>query len=103
MKKDLRSKAFGAKEFNGKSEQEVLKDIDKDKMNDVKKFYSQYAGKDEKELKSTLFDMAKKGREDGSLSDKEIDAMAQKLSPMLDSKKREKLNSLIAMMKNNQY
>lgn len=99
MKKDLRSGLHK----DMKEAEEIYKNMDKDKIKDVKKIYSEYAGKDEGELKQTLFDMAKKGREDGSLNDEQIDSMAKKIAPMLDSEKRAKLNSLISMLKNNQY
>lgn len=103
MKKDLRS-GFRSNVFKDEDKaKEIYKDLDQDKVRDVKKIYKEYAGKDEGELKERLFEMAKQGREDGSLNDDAIDNMAKRIAPMLDGEKREKLNSLIAMMKNNQY
>lgn len=94
MKKDLRSSM--------KKDKDIYREFDKDKVDDVKKIYNQYAGKDESELRQKLFEMAKQGREDGSLNDEVIDNMAKRIAPMLDGEKRQKLNSFIAMMKNNQ-
>lgn len=94
MKKDLRSKVF--------KEKDLYKDFDKDKVDDVKRIYNHYASKDEGELKTKLMEMTRKGQAEGSLSNEQIDSMAKKIAPMLDSEKRQKLNSLIAMMKNNQ-
>lgn len=94
MKKDLRSKAFKGKD--------IYEGVDKDKVDDMKKLYNKYASKDEGELKAKLMEMTRQGRADGSLSNEQIDMMAKKIAPMLDGDKRQKLNSLIAMMKNNQ-
>lgn len=97
MKKDLRANLGVSK----KPEEELYKDVDKGKVEDVKKLYSQYAGKDEGELKQKLMEMAKQGKEDGSLNDESIDNMAKKIAPMLDKEKQQKLNSLLSMLKNN--
>lgn len=99
MKKDLRANLGVSK----KPEEELYRDVDKERIEDVKKVYSQYAGKDEGELKQKLFEMAKQGKEDGSLNDESIDNMAKKIAPMLDKEKQQKLNSLLSMLKNNQY
>lgn len=95
MKKDLRSKVVN----DPNKAKEVYKDIDQDKVKDVKKIYKEYAGKDEGELKQKLFEMAQKGKEDGSLNDDSIDQMAKRIAPMLDKDKQQKLNSLISMLK----
>ena len=92
MKKDLRSNMFGGNK-------NVFKGMDDSKVEDAKRLYNRYAGKDENELKSTLLNMVQQGRDDGTLNNGEIDAMASKIAPMLDGKKREKLNSIIAMLK----
>lgn len=97
MKKDLRANLGVSK----KPEEELYKDVDKGQVEDVKKIYSQYAGKDESELKQKLLEMAKQGKEDGSLNDESIDNMAKKIAPMLDKEKQQKLNSLLSMLKNN--
>lgn len=97
MKKDLRANLGVSK----KPEEELYKDVDKGQVEDVKKLYSQYAGKDEGELKQKLLEMAKQGKEDGSLNDESIDNMAKKIAPMLDKEKQQKLNSLLSMLKNN--
>lgn len=97
MKKDLRANLGVSK----KPEEDLYKDVDKGQVEDVKKLYSQYAGKDEGELKQKLMEMAKQGKEDGSLNDESIDNMAKKIAPMLDKEKQQKLNSLLSMLKNN--
>lgn len=97
MKKDLRANLGVSK----KPAEELYKDVDKGQVEDVKKLYSQYAGKDEGELKQKLLEMAKQGKEDGSLNDESIDNMAKKIAPMLDKEKQQKLNSLLSMLKNN--
>lgn len=97
MKKNLRSNVFKDKE----TADEVYKNLDQEKVKDVKKLYKEYAGKDESELKQKLFEMTRQGKEDGSLTDDAIDQMAKKIAPMLDGEKRSKLNSIVSMLKNN--
>ncbi len=97
MKKNLRSNVFKDKE----TADEVYKNLDQEKVKDVKKLYNEYAGKDESELKQKLFEMTRQGKEDGSLTDDAIDQMAKKIAPMLDGEKRSKLNSIVSMLKNN--
>lgn len=66
----------------------------------VSDFLMQYNGKSEAELMDTIMKTATEYRRAGRLSDADIDGFYQMLSPMLDKKKREKLDEVVRALKN---
>ena len=69
-------------------------------MNLLNAFASRYEGASENDLISAIMLEAEKGRKNGTLTDKDIDAFAATISPMLNSAQREKLNSVVKKLKN---
>ena len=65
----------------------------------VADFLSAYDGKSEAELMDTIMKTATEYRKSGKLSDAEIDSFKSMLSPMLDRKKRAKLDEIIKAIK----
>ena len=59
----------------------------------------EFDGKDQNELLKAIFDEAKKGKQNGTLSNADIDNFAAMLSPVLDDKKRKILNKIVADLK----
>ena len=58
-----------------------------------------YNGKNENEILDAILKEAKKGRENGTLTNQDIDRFATMLSPFLDSKQREKLKEVCLKLK----
>ncbi|HPD02883.1 MAG TPA: hypothetical protein P5161_05495 [Eubacteriales bacterium] len=75
------------KEQSGPSEADILKKI------------QSYQGKSEDELFSELKSRVAKGKADGSFKDKELDDFMEKVSPMLTPEQRERLKSIVKMLK----
>lgn len=69
---------------------------------DKQKLFSmlrQFEGKSEDEIIASILQTAEKNRAEGKLSDSEIDSFYSMISPMLDEKKREKLDGIIELIK----
>lgn len=58
-----------------------------------------FDGKDQNELLKAIFEEAKKGKQNGTLSNADIDNFAAMLSPVLDDKKCKILNKIVADLK----
>ena len=58
-----------------------------------------YGGKSKSELMNVLFSEVAKKRQDGTLSDGELDAFANQVAPMLDETSRRELFSLVNALK----
>ncbi len=65
----------------------------------VTKLASKYDGKNTSELISAIYNEAKKGKENGTLTNRDIDNFASLLSPMLDDKKRKMLYKITEELK----
>lgn len=68
-------------------------------MNLVGALANKYDGKSQAELIKAIYDEAKKGKEQGTLSNADIDNFVSMLSPMLDSQKRKVLNRIADELK----
>ncbi len=103
MGKDLRSKLSNRQTSNSKTSNSKTskpgRNVDEKKAKEATDYYNKYAGKSEDELKSTLFNMVNKGRKDGSFDNKQLENMAKQMGPMLDKQGRQKLNSIMNMLK----
>ena len=73
---------------------------DQDSMDMIKKFASKYEGASEDRLISEIMLEAEKGRRNGTLSNSDIERFKNMLSPMLNSKQREKLEKIVSKLKN---
>ncbi|MDP2892484.1 MAG: hypothetical protein Q8O09_05040 [Bacillota bacterium] len=99
MGKDLRSfkseKQNKAKDFDPeKAQKEHGEDVGTLREEMVK-----YEGKSEGELMAELKKKVKEGREEGTLSDEQLDSFYDKAAPILDDDMKKRLEELIRMMK----
>ena len=68
---------------------------------DIRKTAEKYRDKSDSELLGEIVSMAKKGKEDGSLSDEQLRNFVDRISPMLGTEERERLLQAIEMIRNN--
>ncbi len=80
------------KPTNGESSQQSI-------INLVTKLASKYDGKNTNELIMAIYNEAKKGKQNGTLSNKDLDNFASMLAPMLDDKKRKMLYKITQELK----
>ena len=62
--------------------------VDPNILNMVTSLANRFDGKSQNELLMAIYEEAKKGKRQGTLSNADIDNFAKMLSPMLDDKKR---------------
>jgi hypothetical protein len=75
--------------------------IPKNTLDMVKNLAKQYHGKSEDEMMSAIFKEAEKNRKNGSLSDKDLDNFLSIVSPLIDNDKKAKLKNVVDKLKNN--
>ena len=66
----------------------------------VKNLANSFDGKPTSELLKAIYEQAKKGKREGTLTNAEIDRFATSLAPLLDEKQRALLNKVIKELKN---
>jgi len=77
---------------NGRENQQNL-------MNMVMSLASKYDGKNTQELIRAVYEEAKKGKKNGTLTNADIDNFSLMLSPLLDDKKRKMLKKITEELK----
>lgn len=65
----------------------------------VKKIANNFDGKSNKDLLSAIYTEAKKGKQNGTLTNEEIDKFAIVLSPFLDDKQAKLLSKIVNELK----
>ena len=80
-------------------EQDAIKGMDKNLYNLVQSLANKFDGKSQTELIKAIYDEAKKGKQNGTLTNSEIDNFVSMLSPLLDDKKRKMLSKITAELK----
>lgn len=78
---------------------EIPEGLDENVFNMVSSLASKFDGKSQNELLMAIYNEAKKGKKQGTLSNADIDNFAAMLSPMLDDKKRKMLNKVVNELK----
>ena len=68
-------------------------------MNMVMSLASKYDGKNTQELIRAVYEEAKKGKKNGTLTNADIDNFSLMLSPLLDDKKRKMLKKITEELK----
>ena len=68
-------------------------------MNLVSSLAAKYDGKNTNELIQAVYEEAKKGKRQGTLTNKDIDNFATMLAPILDDKKRKTLYKIVEELK----
>ena len=65
----------------------------------VTKLANKFDGKNTQELITAIYNEAKKGKKNGTLSNRDIDNFATMLAPLLDDKKRKMLAKIVGELK----
>ena len=81
------------------SNKNAKSDLDPNLVNLLNSLAGKYDGKSQNELMMAIFEQAKKGKREGTLSNKEIDEFAKMLSPFLDDSKRKMLYKIVNELK----
>lgn len=88
-----------AKHNDATNKEEDLKKVDSNLFNLVNSLAGRFDGKSQNELISAIYEEAKKGKMQGTLSNRDIDNFSAMLSPLLDDKKRKILNKIVNELK----
>ena len=73
--------------------------MDKNLFNLVNSLASKFDGKSQNDLIRAIYEEAKKGKKNGTLTNRELENFGAMLSPLLDDKKRKMLSKIIAELK----
>ena len=73
--------------------------LDDNIFNMISSLSARFDGKNQTELLSAIFNEAKKGKERGTLTNKDIDNFAATIAPMLNDTQRAKLQSIVKKLK----
>lgn len=73
--------------------------LDDNIFNMISSLASRFDGKNQTELLSAIFNEAKKGKKNGTLSNSDIDNFASMLWPLLDEPKRKMLKKVVSELK----
>ncbi len=68
-------------------------------MNMVKGLAGKFDGKNQNDLMRAVYEEAKKGKQNGTLKNSDLENFATMLSPMLDSTQRKMLNRVVNELK----
>lgn len=79
--------------------QSDINGMDKNLYNLVSSLAGRFDGKSQTELIKAIYDEAKKGKQNGTLTNAEIDNFVSMLSPILDDKKRKMLLKIAEELK----
>ena len=90
---DYLKNGSGQNDFDGNNTQK------QSLINLVTKLASKYDGKNTTELINAIYAEAKRGKQNGTLTNKDIDNFASMLAPMLDDKKRRMLFKITEELK----
>ena len=75
--------------------------VPKETLDMVKNIAKQFHGKSENDMMDAIYKEAEKNRKNGSLTDKDLDNFLSMVSPLINSDKRSKLNNVINKLKKN--
>ncbi len=81
----------GANEEKEKSAQEWL--------DEAQSLSQAFHGKSENDLMRAIYERAKEGKRNGTLTNEQIDAFCVQLAPLLDGAKRKKLEKIVKSLK----
>ena len=76
------------------------KKVSSDPMDLFKNLSAKYEGKSADDVMSQIILEAERGRRNGTLSDKDIDNFASKVTPLLNEKQRKMLSAIVLRLKN---
>lgn len=78
---------------------EMPEGMDPNVFNMVSSLAQKFDGKSQNELLMAIYNEAKRGKQNGTLTNSDIDNFAAMLSPMLDDKKRKLLLKVVSELK----
>ena len=87
-------------DFNEYVNSNTNKNTGNDFSDMVKNLAKSFDGKPTSELLKAIYEQAKKGKRNGTLTNSEIESFATSLAPLLDDKQRALLNKVIKELKN---
>ena len=101
MPKDIRnfSKGYKPNKTINDMRREDLDEQGKNQYDDIKRKAKQFEGKSENELMGELFKRVGEGKKNGTLTDSDLDRFAAQAAPMLNAEQRKKLQQLLSKMK----
>ena len=101
MPKDIRnfSKDYKPNKSINDMRREDLDDEGKSQYDDIKRKAKQFEGKSENELMGELFKRVGDGKKNGTLTDSDLDRFAAQAATMLNAEQRKKLQQLMSKMK----
>lgn len=86
-------------EYSKNFKNESVGDTEKSIMDLVKNLSKKFDGKSQNDLLKAIYEEALKGKQNGTLSNEQIDAFYKVLAPMLDDKKRKLLGKVVEEIK----
>lgn len=81
-------------EKNKKNDGNIPNNMDKNLFNLINSLAGKFDGKSQSDLIKAIYDEAKRGKQNGTLSNAEIDNFVEMLSPFLDEKKKKMLHKI---------
>ena len=98
MKRTLRSNTNNLNNTS-KINENSLNNEQKQQFNKLKGMAKQYEGKSDAEILKDLSKAVEKGKKDGSLTNEKIDSIASTIAPMLNKEQKAKLQRLMSTIK----
>ena len=95
MKRTLRSNSNNTNNISENN----LNNEQKQQLNKLKGMAKQYEGKSDAEILKDLSKAVENGKKDGSLTDEKIDSIASTIAPMLNREQKAKLQKLMGAIK----
>ena len=95
MKRTLRSNSNNTNNISENN----LNNEQKQQLNKLKGMAKQYEGKSDAEILKDLSKAVEKGKKDGSLTDEKIESIASTIAPMLNREQKAKLQKLMGAIK----
>lgn len=86
-------------DFNDYARENNQNQTPQDLLSLVTKLAQKYDGKSQNDLLMAIYQEAKKGKQNGTLTNAQIDNFANMLSPFLDDKKKGMLKKIVAELK----
>ena len=92
MKRSLRN-------FKQSTDESKLNNEQKEQLEKLKGIAKKYEGKSDNDILKDLSQAVQKGKKDGTLTNEKIDSIASTIAPMLNSEQKNKLNRLMQTIK----
>lgn len=91
--------SYVSNQQNKKANDNIADNMDKSLYNLINSLASKFDGKSQSDLIKAIYDEAKKGKQNGTLTNEEIDNFVNMLAPILDEKKSKILYKIAKELK----